>query len=184
MEETRRTDIHELLLDRYGPKGEALYMLVGGLLTIPVNGFAAYLSGLPLLFPSLSPTVFALFRQPLTEQGSPRNTIIGHFVAVVVGLGFLYVFGLADEPSVLERTITLPRIGAAAASVAVTEALLVLIRRPHTPAGTTTLLVSLGIFTTPYELVSLLAGIVLVTATAWIVNRALGAPVPLWAPKQ
>jgi hypothetical protein len=32
-------------------------MLVGGLLTIPVNGFAAYFSGLPLFFPSLSPTV-------------------------------------------------------------------------------------------------------------------------------
>ncbi len=85
-------------------------MLVGGLLTIPVNGLAVYLSGLPLLFPSLSPTVFALFRQLLTEQGSPHNTIIKHFVAVAVGLGFLYVFCLDNEPSVLERRITLPRL--------------------------------------------------------------------------
>jgi CBS-domain-containing membrane protein len=81
-----RADLHQRLLDRYGSKGEALYMLVGGLLTIPVNGFAAYFSGLPLFFPSLSPTVVALFRQPLSEQGSPRNTVSEQLVAAAVGL--------------------------------------------------------------------------------------------------
>lgn len=69
-------------------------MLVGGLLAILVNGLAAYFSGFPLLFPSLSPTVFALFRQPLTEQGSSRDTVIGHFVAATVGFVFLLLFGL------------------------------------------------------------------------------------------
>lgn len=58
----------------------------GGLLTIPVNGFASYFSGLPPLFPSLSPTVLALFRQPLSEQGSPRNTVSEQLVAAAVGL--------------------------------------------------------------------------------------------------
>ncbi len=183
MSEPQRSDLHAWLLNRYGTKGESLYVLVAGFFAITVNGFAAYLLNQPLLFPSLSPTVFALFRQPLTKDASPRNTITGHFVATAVGFACLWGFGLYDEPSVLETGVSLARIWAAAASVAATEALLILSRRPHTPAGTTTLLVSLGIFTTPRELASIAGGIVLVTVTAWITNRLLGAPVPLWAPK-
>jgi hypothetical protein len=180
VEETRRSNLHRRLLDRYGVRGEALYMLVAGFLTISVNGFAAYLLRQPLLFPSLSPTVFTFFRQPLNKQASPRNALIGHLVATAVGLAALYAFGLHGEPSVLEEGVTLARIGAAASSVAVTEALLILLRSPHTPAGTTTLLVSLGLFTTTSEVVSIIAGILLVTVTSWLINRVSGAPVPIW----
>jgi CBS domain-containing membrane protein len=80
--------------------------------------------------------------------------------------------------------VTVPRVFAAALSVAVSEALLIVFRMPHTPAGTTTLLVALGLFTTPRELASLAAGIVLVTVAGWTINRALGAPVPVWAPSR
>lgn len=76
----------------------------------------------------------------------------------------------------------MPHIWAAATSVAVTEALLILIECPHTPAGTTTLLVSLGIFTSVPRVLSLAAGIVLITATSWAINRSLRAPVPVWGP--
>ena len=79
-------DLHQRLLDRCGFKGEALYTLVARLLTIPVNGLAAFFSGLPLLFPSLSPTMLALFRQPMSEQGSPRNTVSEQLVAAAFGL--------------------------------------------------------------------------------------------------
>ncbi len=70
MAESCRTDLHERLLDRYGPRGEALYLLVAGFVAIPVNGFAAYLFGQPLLFPSLSLPVFTFFRQTLTWHWS------------------------------------------------------------------------------------------------------------------
>ncbi len=157
---------------------------MAGFLAISVNGLAAYLTKQPLLFPSLSPTVFTIFRQPLAKDASPRNTIVGHLVAAAVGFAALYVFGLLGEPSVLREGVTLARVGAAASSVAVTEALLILIRTPHTPAGTTTLLVSLGLFTTTRELLAIVAGVVLVTVTGWIINRALGTPVPLWRPRE
>ncbi len=52
-------------------------MLFAGFVAILVNGFAAYLLGQPLLFPSLSPTVFTFFRQPLTQQASPRSAVRG-----------------------------------------------------------------------------------------------------------
>lgn len=84
----------------------------------------------------------------------------------------------------MQEGTTLSRVFAAALSVAVTEALLVLVCLPHTPAGTTTLLVALGLFTTPRELASLTAGIMLLTAISWAINRSLGAPVPLWGPKR
>jgi len=182
MEEYRNTGLHRRLLDRHGARGEALYVLVCGFFAIAVNGLAAYVLGQPLLFPSLSPTVFAFFRQPLSEEASPRNAVVGHLVAAAVGFAALYAFGLQGKPGVLEAGVTLARVGAAATSVAVTEAILILMRAPHTPAGTTTLLVSLGLFTTTRELASIAGGIVLVTVVAWAINRALGAPVPVWAP--
>lgn len=179
-----RLSLYRRLLDRYGAGGEALYVLLAGFLALTVNGFAAYLTKQPLLFPSLSPTVFTIFRQPLSKDSSPRNTITGHFVAIAVGFAALYAFGLVHHPSVLGEGVTLARIGAASSSAAVAEALMVLVRRPHIPAGTTTLLVSLGLFTTPSQLGSLAAGIVLVTVVCWIFNRSLGVPVPLWSPRQ
>jgi CBS domain-containing membrane protein len=108
--------------------GEATYLLFAGFVAIPVNGFAAYLLGQPLLLPSLSSTVFTFFRQPLTQQAAPRNAVLGHIIAAV-GLAALLVFGLYDHPSVLQEGVTLSRIFAAASSVAITEALLVLLRR-------------------------------------------------------
>lgn len=58
-------------------------------------------------------------------------------------------------------------------------ALLVLIRRPHPGKHNDLTGKPRYLHTTPYELVLLLADIVLFTAAAWIVNRALGVPVPV-----
>ncbi len=52
------------------------------------------------------------------EQGSPRNAATRHLAATAGGLDLLYAFGLADESSILREVVALPRIGAAAASVA------------------------------------------------------------------
>ena len=54
-----RADLHQRLLDRYGSKGEVLYMLVGGLLTIPVNGSRRTL------------VLAAPLPEPLPDGGSP-----------------------------------------------------------------------------------------------------------------
>lgn len=184
MEEGQRPDIYHRLIDRYGNRGEALYMLCTGFVAITINGLAAYFLKQPLLFPSLSPTVFIVFRQPLGEDCCPRNVIIGHFLALCVEVGMLYLFGLQSQPSVLQEGVTFPRVWAASFSVAITEALLLLIRRPHTPAGTTTLLASLGLFTTFSQFVSLMAGIVMIVVVSWTINRSLGVKVPVWGPKE
>ena len=81
--------------------------------------------------------MFTFFRQPLTRQAAPRNAVLAHIIAAAVGLAALFAFNLYEHPSVLEEGVTLARIFAAASSMAITEALLVLLRLPHTPAGTT-----------------------------------------------
>lgn len=141
----KRNDFHRYLCDRFGMPGEALYMGVLGFIAIFINGGAAYLLKYPLLFPSLAPTVFHIFRSPLDAGASPRNTITGHFVGLIVGFISLAVFGLLNTPSVIQEGATLPHIWAAALSLAVAEGILISFNRPHPPAATTTLLVSLQV---------------------------------------
>lgn len=179
-----RTDLRNKLEDRFGPRGEALYMFVLGFIAISVNGLVAWAVRQPLLFPSLAPTVFVLFRTPLSKDACPRNVVFGHFAAIVLGLGALVAFGFYDDPSILQESVTLLRVVAVALSLALTEAVLVSLNMPHPPAATTTLLVSLGVFKTSAELLSLAVGIVLVTAVSWILNRILGVPVPVWSPRE
>ena len=178
------TSFRKRLEDRYGPRGEALYMFVLGFIAISVNGLVAWAVSQPLLFPSLAPTVFLLFRSPLSKDACPRNVIFGHLVAITIGFGALTIFGLYDEPSVLQEGTTLIRVLAVALSLAFTEAILISLNTPHTPAATTILLVSLGIFKTPSELASLAVGIVLITTVSWGLNWMLGVPVPFWSPPE
>ena len=144
-----------------------------------VSGIAALLLKQPLLFPSLGPTLYLFFETPMAQQASPRNTLIGHFVALIVGFLSVWIFGLLDAPSVLEQGVIPARIGAAALSLALTESLLILLRAKHAPAGATVLIVSLGLLSTPGRVLVMAAGIVLLTITGLIINRILGVPMPL-----
>lgn len=59
------------------------------------------------------------------------------------------------------------RIGAAALSIALTSAVMILLGIEHGPAGATTLIVSLGFMTTPGSLAMLMAGVVCLAALVW-----------------
>lgn len=168
------------LTGRLGVWGAALYVFFGSLLAIGVSGGISWLFKQPLLFPSLGPTAFLFFETPLADNASPRNTIIGHAVAILAGVLSLWVFGLLAAPNVLQAGVTPARIGAAALSVALTGAGLLILRSSHPPAGATTLIVSLGLFEKPRDLIMLALGIPLLTVAGWIINRVLGEPVPVW----
>jgi CBS domain-containing membrane protein len=168
------------LVDRFGTKGDALYTFVACALALGVSGLAAYVFKQPLLFPSLGPTAFLFFERPLAEPSSPRNTLIGHFVAILAGALCLAVFGLLDHPSILTEGVTLARVGAGALSVALTGAVLLLLRSSHPPSGATVLIVSLGLLQRPWEMVMLMLGVVLLTVVGWAINRALEVPMPVW----
>jgi CBS domain-containing membrane protein len=172
----------ERLVDRFGQRwGEATYTFVTCLIAVAVSGIAAYLAKQPLLFPSLGPTAFLFFEQPMAETSSPRNTLIGHLVAILAGALSLAVFGLLDNPSILVEGVTLARAFAGALSLALTGAVLLLLRSSHPPTGATTLIVSLGFLQTPGEMAVLMAGVVLLTVVGWAINRASGVPMPVWS---
>ncbi len=175
-----RHGLHGRLAERYGRGGDALYTFVACALAVAISGLAAHFAKQPLLFPSLGPTVFLFFDQPMSAGASPRNALIGHLVAILAGALCLAVFGLLDNPSILQEGVTLVRIGAGTLSLALTGAVLLLLRASHPPAGATVLIVSLGLLRTPTDLAMIAVGVVLVTVVGWAINRTAGVSVPIW----
>lgn len=128
----------------------------------------------PWLFPSLGPTVMLFFANPEQRSSRPVNTVVGHLVAIAVGYGCYLAFGLAGRPPAPVGGLTVGYVGAAALSVAVTTLVLHLIRLAHPPAGATTLIVALGILSTPLALLDMVGAVLLVTAAGWALNAARG----------
>ena len=155
----------------------------GSAFAVVVAGTVAALTHQPWLFPSLGPAVMLHVEKPEAPESSPRNTLVGHAVALLAGYGLLLVCGLSDNRSVLQEGVSVPRIVAAAGSLAVTATLLLALRASHPPAGATTLIVSLGLLHTPAQLVVAMASVLLVTVVDWAFNRATGQPMPAWSPR-
>jgi CBS domain-containing membrane protein len=177
----RGRGLNAWLYGKWGNRGNALYTFTGGLLTIALTGVFAWLLEEPLVFPSLGATAFLFFETPMAEVASPRNTIIGHYVGAAIAFGWLAVFGLTDALSALESGFSLERAAAVALAVGCTGGMLRLLRAAHPPAGATTVIVSTGLLTSGEELLSLAAGVALLTLSAGMLNRVLGVPAPRWA---
>lgn len=134
----------------------------------------------PLLFPSLGLTAYLLSKTPLDASTSPYNIIIGHLVAVVGGFMALIVFGLTAEPSAFIVGGSLSRSGAAALALGLTAADLTWLNAAHAPAAATTLIVRLGVLTTPPRLLALMAAVIVLAYQGVVINRLAGLRVPLW----
>src|SRR2546430_1135731 len=137
----------------------ALFSFVNGCISIGLMSALAVITGSPFIFPSLGPTAFLFFYTPTAPSASPRNTLIGHAIGAIAGYLSLVVTGLTTTGPALTVGVTWPRVIAAALSLGLTAGLMVLLKSPHPPAGATTLIVSLGILTHPWQLLLLMAGI-------------------------
>jgi CBS domain-containing membrane protein len=142
----------------------------------------ALITHTPFIFPSLGPTAFLFFYTPTAPTASPRNTIFGHLIGTLVGYFSLVVTGLTAAGPALAEGVSWPRVIAAALSLGLTSGLMVLFRSPHPPAGATTLIISLGLLTRPWQLALLMVAVVLLTLQALAINRLAGIPYPLWSP--
>lgn len=151
--------------------GAAAYAFTLSLVVMAAAGLVGLLVKQPFLFPSLGPTVMLFFDSPRQPAAAPKNTVVGHGVAILAGVGSLVVFGLTDHQPVIEEGISVARVGAAAVSVAVTVLVLRLLDRPHPPAGATTLIVSLGLLTSTGELLAMAAAVLLVTVLGVALDR-------------
>lgn len=156
-------------------------VFTGGAVALVVAGVAAVATHQPWLFPSLGPAVMPHVEKPRAPESSPRNTLVGHGVALLAGFGFLVACGLRDHPSALQEGVTAPRIAAAAGSLATTALVLLVVNASHPPAGATTLIVSLGLLRTPTQLAVAAGAVVVVTAIDWFYNQVAGARMPVWS---
>ena len=160
----------------------AVFSFINGCISIGIMAALAVITHSPFIFPSLGPTAFLFFYTPTAPSASPRNTIIGHAVGVIAGYFSLVITGLTMAGPALAVGVTWPRVIAAALSLGLTAGLMVLLKSPHPPAGATTLIISLGILTKPWQLLLLMVAVILLTLQAIAINRAAGIPYPLWNP--
>lgn len=160
----------------------AIFSFINGCISIGLMSILALITGSPFIFPSLGPTAFLFFYTPRAPSASPRNTLIGHTIGVLAGYFSLLVTGLTAAGPALAVGVSWPRVIAAALSLGLTAGLMVLFKSPHPPAGATTLIISLGILTKPWQLVLLLIAVVLLTIQAFAINRMAGIPYPIWNP--
>lgn len=160
----------------------ALFSFINGCLSIGIMSALALVTRSPFIFPSLGPTAFLFFYTPTAPAASPRNTIIGHAIGVLAGYSSLVITGLTMAGPALAVGVTWPRVIAAALSLGLTAGFMVLLKSPHPPAGATTLIISLGILTKPWQLVLLMIAVLLLTCQAFVINRLAGIQYPLWNP--
>src|SRR2546425_6028224 len=171
-----RIRLSSLLQPRSNIAARALFSAISSGISLAVMAIAAVLTHSRFVFPSLGPTAFLFFYTPTAPSASPRNTIIGHAVGVIAGYFSLLITGLTMAGPALAVGVTWPRVIAAALSLGLTAGLMVLLKSPHPPAGATTLIISLGILTKPWQLLLLMVAVILLTLQAIVINRAAGIP--------
>jgi CBS domain-containing membrane protein len=160
------------------------YVCVNGFVTIALLALLALVTGSPFVFPSLGPTAYLFFFSPMAEASSPRNAILGHAIGLVCGYAAFMLTVLSGQPASVHGGVHGPTVLAAALSLSLTGALMVLFKVSHPPAGATTLIVSLGIISQPKDLIVIEAAVILLTAQAFILNRLAAIPYPAWQHEQ
>ncbi|WP_339105317.1 HPP family protein [Haloterrigena salinisoli] len=136
-------------------------------LLISTTAAMAWLSGLPMLFPSLGPSAFVLALFQDSEATSPRRVIGGHAIGVAAGLLAYHLLGVTisitatADPGSLEAL----RLGASGViATTLTAGGMLWTDTRHPPACATTLIVSLGLLSRPFEGVLIVATVVVLVA--------------------
>jgi len=160
------------------------FVFVNGFVTIGILALVAMVSNIPFIFPSLGPSAFLSFFHPVSPTASPRNVICGHALGILWGYAALWITGLALAPSAISEGVTFERVLATALSLAATGASMILLRVVHPPAGATTLIVSLGIITRPFDLCVIEIAVGMIVLQAIAINRLARVDYPLWAAKR
>jgi CBS-domain-containing membrane protein len=162
----------------------AIFMFINGFFTIGILAVLAMVTRAPFVFPSLGPTAFLFFFSPQSPSASPRHTLYGHAIGIACGYAALLVTGLTDAPAALASGVDVRRVLAAGISLALTGAVMILMKAAHPPAGATTLIVSLGIVTRPFHLGLIEVAVAVLAAQAIVINRLAGLDYPLWAKRR
>lgn len=158
----------------------AVFVLLMGFISIAILAVVAMVSHTAFVFPSLGPTAILFFFHPMSASASPRHALYGHAIGILCGYGSLALLGLQRAGSEMSGIISARRLFAVALSLAATAFFMVLLKVAHAPAGATTLLISLGIITRPFDLLVIEIAVALLCLQALSINRLAGLNYPLW----
>ncbi|QLG63620.1 HPP family protein [Halorarum salinum] len=147
---------------------EATY--AGALLA--VAGTLAWITGRPLVFPSLGPSAYLLAADP--GSTTDRELLGGHAVGVLAGLASYH--SLAAGSGIFGGfaaggTVAAHLIASAVASVVLTTAGMALTDTRHAPACATTLIVSLGLLPTLADALVIAVGVSGLYAASVVADR-------------
>lgn len=160
----------------------SLAAAVNGGVAILVISVLAWLVDLPLLFPALGPSAFIVFSNPFSPAAAPRSVIVGHFVAMAMGIVVWHLVTLVGGRPVSLDGGGWPLLASASVALAATSGLLVWLSCPHAPACATSLIIALGAATAWSHLLGMAVGVVLLSAQAVLMNRMAGVNIPTWSP--
>jgi CBS domain-containing membrane protein len=149
----------------------AFYVFANGFVTTAILAGLAMITHTVFVFPSVGPTAFLLFFRPNAPAARPRNVLGGHAIGILCGYGSLWLLGLTNAPSAMREGVTVARMVAVALSLALTGAFMILLRTVHSPAGATTLIVSLGIIKSPLHLLIVEIAVALLAVQGMVLNR-------------
>ena len=130
----------------------AAFTFASSFVAIATLAALAMLLKAPFVFPPLGATAILFLYSPSLPTASPRSAICGHGNGILCGYGALLATGLQHAPSATIVGVDGARVLATALALAVTAALMILLKVVHPPAGATALMVSLGVVTNPLQL--------------------------------
>jgi hypothetical protein len=125
-----------------------------------------------LLFPSVAPSWMVVVHRPGMKGNHPFSILGAHYLGAGVALALLLVTGLYGAPSALEGGFSQARILVAAISIGATALFEENTPFYHPPAAATTLLVALGLMTSPKDLVAIAVGVAIVAGAAALYEYA------------
>jgi hypothetical protein len=143
----------------------------GGLLV--ASTVAAWLFGVALVFPSLGPSAYVL--AVVEDPPTRRRVVGGHAVGALAGaLAYHGIAGgFAVTTGLQPGSVATLRLGLAGiVSVSATTFGMRRFDVPHAPACATTLIVSLGLLTTPLQLAGIVASVGVLVAVDAAFDRS------------
>ena len=154
------------------PPGSALRVGVSAGLQMALLGGVLWVTGLPVVFPSLGPTAFVLATRPATA----RDVLGGHAWGVAAGLLAYHVLapGLTVTGLAPLSVDGLRLAASATAAVAATVWAMVRTQTVHGPACATTLIVALGVLPHVWQGGVILAAVALMYAGHAALGSLLG----------
>ena len=151
----------------------AASMEAGLLLLAALLAFAMHA---PLIFTSLGPTIYEMIETPMRPSARPYNVLVGHAVAILAGLVALAATHAFVAPALSMHGLPLVRVFSVAIAGFLTVLGTLLLRANQPAALSTTLLVALGSMQTWPAILSLMGGVLLITAIGEPIRRMRAGP--------